>query len=90
MTSLDDYGPVLTIAEAAALHDRPEPDAWFVLPAPNGNGLIARAHTEARDGGDLIERGLGRLAMAPFGVLYCSISLNNINLFVSNRSQGYS
>ena len=54
MTSLDDHGPVLTPGEAAALHDRPEPVAWFVLPAPNSNGVIARAHTETHHGGRLL------------------------------------
>ena len=54
MTSLQDHGPSLTPAEAAALHDRPERVAWIVLPAPGGNGVIARAHTEAHDGGRLL------------------------------------
>ena len=54
MTSLDDHGPLLTPIEAAALHDHPEAVAWFVLRAPHGNGVIARAHTEAVDGGYLL------------------------------------
>lgn len=28
--------------------------AWFAIPAPNGAGVIARAHTEAGDGGRLL------------------------------------
>ena len=28
--------------------------AWFAIPAPGGAGIIARAHTEARDGGRLL------------------------------------
>ena len=47
---IGDHGPALTPAEAAALHDRPERVAWFVLPAPSGNGVIARAHMEGRRG----------------------------------------
>jgi len=54
VTSLDDHGPVLTPSEAAAPHDRPEAVAWFVLPAPYSNGVIARAHTEAHNGGHLL------------------------------------
>ena len=54
MTSLNDAGPALTPAEAAALHDRPEAVAWFAIPAPGGAGVIARAHTEAHDGGRLL------------------------------------
>lgn len=54
MISLDDLGPALTPAEAAALHDRPESVAWFAIPAPGGVGVIARAHTETHDGGRLL------------------------------------
>lgn len=54
MSSTDDYGPVLTPAEATALHERPEPVAWLMLPALDGNGLVARAYTEAHDGGQLL------------------------------------
>jgi len=54
MTSLDDPGTALTRAQAAALHDRPEGVAWFSIPAPSGAGVIARAHTEAHDGGQLL------------------------------------
>ncbi len=74
MTNLDDLGPVLTPAEAAALHDRVDAVAWFVLPASHGNGVIARAHTEAHDGGRLLPghlaaNGLGELrAMLPPGL----------------------
>jgi len=74
VTSPDDHGPVLTPAEAAALHDRLEAVAWFVLPASRGNGVIARAHTEAHDGGHLLPGhlaadGLGELrAMLPPGL----------------------
>ena len=49
MTSLADHGPVLTPIEAATLHDRPEPVPWFVLPAPRGKGVIARAHMVGED-----------------------------------------
>ena len=66
MTSLDDHGPLLTPIEAAALHDRPETVAWFVLPASHGNGVIARAHTEAHDGGHLLP---GHLAADDLGEL---------------------
>ena len=40
--------------EATALHDRPEGVAWFAIPAQGGAGVIARAHTEAHDGGRLL------------------------------------
>ena len=67
MTSVDDHGPVLTRDEAAALHDRPEGVAWFAIPAPGGAGVIARAHTEARDGGRLLP---GHLAAASLAELH--------------------
>ena len=51
MTPWYDLGPALTPAAAAALHDRREQVAWMVLPAPGRNGVIARAHTFAADGG---------------------------------------
>ncbi len=51
---MNDHGPALTSAEAAALHDRREPVAWFALPAPSGNGAVAWAHTEAHHGGRLL------------------------------------
>ena len=53
---IHDPGPPLTPAEAAALHDQPEgvSVAWFTIPAPGGAGVIARAHTEAHDGGRLL------------------------------------
>jgi len=54
VTNLDDLGPVLTPAEAAALHGGVDAVAWFVLPASHSNGVIARAHTEAHDGGHLL------------------------------------
>jgi len=56
LTGLDDPGPTLTPAEAAALHDQPKgvAVAWFAIPAPGGAGVIARAHTEAHDGGRLL------------------------------------
>ena len=57
---------MLTPAQAAALHDRPEPVAWFVLSAPYGNGVIARAHTEAHNGGHLLP---GHLAADSLGEL---------------------
>ncbi len=44
----------MTPAEAAALHDRSEGVAWFAIPAPDGAGVMARAHTEARNGGRLL------------------------------------
>lgn len=52
-TGLNDPGPVLTPAQATALHARHEAVAWFAVPGLNG-GVIARAHTEARDGGRLL------------------------------------
>jgi hypothetical protein len=76
MIGLDDPGPALTPAEAAALHDRPEGVAWFVIPAPSDAGVIARAHTEAHDGGRLLPehlaaRGLTELhAMMPSGLAF--------------------
>ncbi len=54
LTDLNDLGPALTPAEAAALHDRSEGVAWFAIPSPGGAGVIARAHTEAHDGGQLL------------------------------------
>ena len=56
MIDLDNPGPALTPAEAAALHNQPEgvTVAWFAVPAPDGAGVIARAHTEARDGGQML------------------------------------
>jgi len=68
---IHDPGPSLTPAEAAALHDRPDGVAWFAIPAPGSAGVIARAHTEAHDGGQLLPghlaaRGLAGLhAMMP-------------------------
>lgn len=58
---MDGHGPPLTPAKAAVLHDRPEPVAWFALATPSGDGVIARAHTEAHDGGELLP---GHLAAA--------------------------
>ena len=66
LTSLDDPGPLLTSAEAAALHDRQEAVAWFAVPAPGGAGVIARAHTEAHDDGRLLP---GYLAAANLAAL---------------------
>ncbi len=53
---IHDPGPPLTPAEAAALHDQPASAAvaWFAVPALDGAGAIARAHTEAHDGGRLL------------------------------------
>lgn len=50
------FGPTLTPAQAAALHNQPEgvSVAWFAIPHPSGAGVMARAHTEARDGGRLL------------------------------------
>jgi hypothetical protein len=69
LTSLDDLGPALTPAEAAAIHDQPESAAvaWFAIPAPGGAGVIARAHTEAHDGGRLLP---GHLAAAGLAELH--------------------
>jgi hypothetical protein len=53
LTTLDDPGPLLTPDKAAALHDKNDRVAWFAIPAPGG-GVIARAHTEAHDGGQLL------------------------------------
>jgi len=56
LTGLDDPGPVLTPAEAVALHDQPRgvSVAWFAIPAPDGAGVIAQAHTETHHGGRLL------------------------------------
>ena len=66
--SLDDLGPTLTPAQAAALHHRPDGAtvAWFAIPAPDGAGVIARAHTMAHDGGRLLS---GHLAAADLAEL---------------------
>jgi len=64
LTGLDDPGAALTPAEAAALHDRPEGVAWFVVPAPGSAGVIARAHTEAHDGGRLLPGHLAACGLA--------------------------
>ena len=63
LTGLDNPGPALTPAEAVAIHNQPDgvSMAWFAVPAPSGAGVIARAHTEARDGGQLLP---GHLAAA--------------------------
>ena len=39
---MHDLGPVLTAAEAAALHDQPGSIAvaWFAIPAPDGAGTV--------------------------------------------------
>ena len=55
---------------AAALRDRPEDMAWFATPAPSGTGVIARAHTEAHDGGLLLP---GHLAAADLAVLHALV-----------------
>lgn len=78
MASLDDLGPALTPAEAAALNDQPEgvSVAWFATPALGGAGVVARAHTEAHDGGRLLPghlaaRSLDELhAMMPQGLTF--------------------
>ena len=69
LTSLDDPGPLLTPVAAAALHDRPENMAWFATPAPSGTGVIARAHTEAHDGGRLLPGHLAAGDLAGLHVL---------------------
>ena len=63
LTALDDSGPALTPAQAAALHDQPGAAtvAWFAIPAPGGAGVIARAHTMAHDGSRMLP---GHLAAA--------------------------
>ena len=65
LTSPHDLGPALAPAEAAALHDQPEgiAVAWFAAPAPDGVGVIARAH----DGGRLLP---GHLAAADLAELH--------------------
>ena len=70
LTNLDDPGPLLTPVAAAALHDRPEDMAWFATPAPSGTGVIARAHTEAHDGGHLLP---GHLAAADLAGLHALV-----------------
>ncbi len=61
-----DPGPALTPAEAAALHDQPEgvTVAWFAIPAPGGAGVIARAHTEAHNGGQILPGHLAAPSLA--------------------------
>ena len=54
LTSLDYLGPFMTPAMAAAFHAFPEPVAWFVLPVPNSNGIIAWAHTVLYDSAHLL------------------------------------
>lgn len=54
LTSLNDPGPALTPVVATALHEQPKVVAWFAIKAPSGAGVIARAHTEAGDGGRLL------------------------------------
>ena len=46
LANLGNPGPALTPAEAAALHNQPDSItvAWFAISAPNGAGVIARAH----------------------------------------------
>ena len=65
LPSHDDHGPLLTTDEATALHARSETVAWFAVPGPDG-GVIARAHTEARNGGRLPP---GHLAAADLAAL---------------------
>ena len=38
--------------------------AWFAVPAPGGPGVIARAHTEAHDGGRLLPEHLAAADLA--------------------------
>ena len=73
--SLDDLGPALTPAEAAALHNQPGRVAWFAIPAPGGAGVIARAHTEAHDGGWLAAAGALDRQLGEDGPLTASESL---------------
>lgn len=40
--------------------------AWFVIPAPGGAGVIARAYTEARNGGQVLP---GHLAASDLAAL---------------------
>ena len=77
LPSHDDPGPLLTTDEATALHARSETVAWFAVPGPDG-GVIARAHTEAHDGGRLLPGHLaagdlaGLHAMMPTGLTFYS------------------
>ena len=82
-TGLDDPGPALTPAEAAALHDRPEGVAWFAIPAPGGASVIARAHTEAHDGGQLLP---GHLAASRSPDAY-PIVLGRMSCFVKRNAK---
>lgn len=54
LSTPDERGLRLTPAKAAARHDRRKAVAWFVMPVPSGNGVIARARTQAHDGGRLL------------------------------------
>ena len=69
--SLDDLGPTLTPAQAAALHDQPGSVAvaWFAIPAPDGSGVIARAHTMAHDGDRLLPGYLAAADLAGLQVI---------------------
>ena len=75
LPSHDDPGPLLTTDEATALHARSETVAWFAVAGPDG-GVIARAHTEAHDGGRLLPGHLaagdlaGLHAMVPPGLTF--------------------
>lgn len=53
MTDLGNPNSALTPEQAAAFHNQPEGVnvAWFAIPGSGGAGVIARAHTEAHDGG---------------------------------------
>jgi len=70
-TGLGDPGPALTPAEAAAFHDQPQgvAVAWFAIPAPGDAGVIARAHTEAHDGGRLLPGHLAARDLAELHVM---------------------
>ena len=63
MLNPDDHGPQLTPQQAAALHRRTEMVAWYVLPGPAG-GVIARAHTAAHNGGQLLPGHLAAASLA--------------------------
>lgn len=56
MVDPDNHGLALMLAETAAPHDQPEgiAVARFAIPTSDGAGVIARAHTEACDGGRLL------------------------------------
>lgn len=61
MIDLSTPSPHLTPTDAALLQHQHPTATWFAVPSPHGPGVIARAHTEAHDGGHLLP---GHLAAA--------------------------